>query len=99
MFGHKCFTARVEVIHKNHTVVSERLAREYLSQRDEVAVRHLLPLVNETHALGVDETVSMDPPQTHVLACLYVYCLINCCHVSESGGFMQGRSWRWFQGA
>ena len=33
-----------------------------LTQRDEVAVRHLLPLVHQPHALGIHQSVAVYSP-------------------------------------
>lgn len=61
MFGHESLAARVEVVNKHHAVVSKRFACEDLSQGHQVTVGHLLPLIHQSHTLGVDQSVSVDP--------------------------------------
>ena len=57
MFRHQCFTPGIKVVYEQHAVVTEGLAGEHLPQGDQVTVGHLLPLVHQAHALGVDQPV------------------------------------------
>ena len=98
MFGHQCLTARVEVIDKHHGVVTKGLAGEDLSQSHQVGVGHLLPLIHQSHTLGVDQPVAVDPAETHVLASLDVDSFVDRRHVAECGGLVEGRGWGWLQG-
>ena len=57
VFAHESLAAGIEIIDKQHAVVTEWFAGEHLSQSDQVTVGHLLPLVHQAHALGVDQPV------------------------------------------
>ena len=99
MFGHQRLTARIEIIDEDHGVVTEGLAGEDLSESHQVGVGHLLPLVHQPHTLGVNQPVAVDPAQTHVLPSLDVDSFVDCRHVAECGGLVQGRGRGWLQGA
>ena len=97
VFAHESLAAGVEIIDKQHAVVTEWFAGEHLSQSDQVAVTHLLPLVHQPHALGVDQSVAVDPAETHVLPGLDVHRLVHGGHVAECWWFVHRRGWRRLQ--
>ena len=58
---------------------------------------HDSDITHQAHALGVDQPIAMDPPETHVLPSLDVDRLVDRGHVAEGGGLVQGRSSGRFQ--
>ena len=60
---------------------------------------HDSDITHQAHALGVDQPIAMDPPETHVLPSLDVDRLVDGGHVGERRRFVErGRGGR-FQGA
>ena len=60
---------------------------------------HDSDITHQAHALGVDQPIAMDPPETHVLPSLDVDRLVDRGHVGERRRLVQRRRCRRFQGA
>ena len=57
----------------------------------------LLPLIDEDHALGVDQPEAVDPPQASVEPVLDVGGLVHGRRVAEGGGLVQRARRRWLE--
>ena len=67
MLQHERLCSWKEVIDEDHGMIMKRLGGKDLSQCDEIGMLELFPLVDENHALGVDQAEPVDTSQHHAL--------------------------------
>ena len=67
MLQHERLCSWKEVIDEDHGMIVKRLGGEDLSQCNEIGMLELFPLVDENHALGVDQAEPVDTSQHHAL--------------------------------
>ena len=57
----------------------------------------LLPLIYQNHALGIDQSEAVDPPQADVQTGLGVGRLVHRGGVAKGVRLVQGTGWGWFK--
>ena len=77
MLQHESLCSGKEVINEDHGMIMERFGGEDLSQCDKVGMLELFPLVNENHALCVDQSEPVDAPQHYALTIFSIGGFIN----------------------
>ena len=62
MLQHKCICSRKKVVNEHHRMIMESFSGKNLSQCDKISMLELFPLVDENHALCVDQSEPVDAP-------------------------------------
>ena len=75
---------------QTHTTVCRSDLKGYTYQ---IRMVQLFPLIHQHHALGVDQSEAVNPPQADMEAGLDICCLVHRSRVTEGVRLVQGTWW------